>query len=121
MPGSFVGMLPNGPPDGRPGFGSQVSNWLGAPQSHSRMQCFCARFVSAAKTGFLKRPAKLATLATAPPASPFKKRRRCSVCSFVGHCPGAWLEEGSFIFYGIDKNSALVMSAHMRSRDASAG
>ena len=50
-PGIFVEMLPNGPPLGRPGLGSHVSNWLGAPQSQSRMQCFCAFFVSAAKTG----------------------------------------------------------------------
>ena len=50
-PGIFVGMLPKGPPLGRPGLGSQVSNWLGAPQSHSRMQCFRAFFVCAANNG----------------------------------------------------------------------
>ena len=50
-PGIFVGVLPNGPPPGRPGFGSQVSNWLGAPHSQRRMQRFSARFASSARAG----------------------------------------------------------------------
>ena len=58
-PGTAVGMLPNGPPMGRPGFGSQVSNWLGAPQSQSRMTFFSAFFAAAAKSGLVNRPVKL--------------------------------------------------------------
>ena len=74
-PGIFVGMLPNGPPLGRPGFGSHVSNWLGAPHSQRRMQCFCDFFVSAAKTGFWKRLVKLETVASVLPVKPLRKSR----------------------------------------------
>jgi len=56
-------MLPNGPPDGRPAFGSHVSNWLGAPHSQSRMTFFSAFFAAAAKIGFVNRPVKLVTAA----------------------------------------------------------
>ena len=43
----------------------KVAIRLGAPQSHKRMQCFCAYLVSAAKIGLWNRPVKLATLASA--------------------------------------------------------
>ena len=39
MPGTLVAMGRNGPPVGRPGFMSNVSNWLAPPFIHSRMQC----------------------------------------------------------------------------------
>jgi len=81
-------MLPNGPPLGRPGLGSQVSNWLGAPHNHSKMHSFCALRVSAAKTELWKSPEKLATAAAPPPTSPLRNNRRCSRCSSVRHCPG---------------------------------
>src|ERR1044071_2662129 len=76
-----VGMLPKGPPLGRPGFGSQVSNWLGAPHSHNKSTFFCAFRAASAKTGLVKSPLKLATAVTPEAANPLRNRRRCSRCS----------------------------------------
>ena len=46
-------------------------NWLGAPQSRSRMQCFCSRLVWAAKAGSENRPPQLINeKAPAPAANP---------------------------------------------------
>ena len=87
-PGIEVGMLPNGPLVGRPGFGSHVSNWLGAPHSHSSSTFFCAFCTASAKTGFVNKPVKLVTAAAPDAASPFKKRRRCSRCSSGVQEPG---------------------------------
>src|SRR6266568_596455 len=81
-------MLPKGPPLGRPGLGSHVSNWLGAPHNQSRMQCFCAFFVCAANTGLWNSPVKLDTLASTPPVNPLRKSRRCNRCSSGRHWPG---------------------------------
>ena len=62
-----VGESLNGPLVGRPGFGYHVSNWLGPPHNHSRMQCFWAFLVSSAKRGLWNSPVKLVALASAPP------------------------------------------------------
>lgn len=97
-PGIEVGILLNGPLLGRPGLGSQVSNWLGAPQSHSKMQCFWARFTDAAKAGLWKSPVKLATEATPVAVRPLRKRRRCSTCSSVRHCPIPGVVDSADIF-----------------------
>src|SRR5690242_18992822 len=75
-PGIDVGRLGYGPPLGRPGLGSHVSNWLGAPQSQSRMQRFCAFFVAEANAGFSNKPEKLVRVAMVPPVNPLRKRRR---------------------------------------------
>src|SRR4030095_4240916 len=87
-PGTEVGMLPNGPLLGRPGFGSQVSNWLGAPHSHSRITFFCAFSAAFAKAGLVKSPVKLVTAVAPVAASPFKNKRRCSRCSSGVQEPG---------------------------------
>ena len=58
-PGIFVGILLKGPPVGLPGFGSQVSNCDGPPQSQSSMQCFCLRLAISANAGTEKRPDQL--------------------------------------------------------------
>jgi hypothetical protein len=78
-PGSFVGMLRNGPAVGRPGFGSHVSNWLGAPQSQSRMQHFCVRFACCAKAGSENKPPQLINERAPAPATPWRNLRRCTV------------------------------------------
>ena len=39
-PGTAVGIARNGPPVGRPGFGSNVSSWLAPPASQSRITRF---------------------------------------------------------------------------------
>ena len=82
-------MLPNGPPDGRPGFGSQVSNWLGAPHSQRRMTFFSAFFAAAAKAGFVNKPLKLVTAAAPDAARPLRNSRRCSRCSLGVQQPGS--------------------------------
>jgi hypothetical protein len=93
---------------GRPGFGSQVSNWLGAPHSQSRMQRFCAFRASAANTGLWKRPEKLVTAAAVPPTRPLRKNRRCNRCSSTDIAPdsGSLDSEG---VHGVVRNSALVI------------
>ena len=48
------------PAAGVPGLGSQVSNWLGAPQSQRRMQCFCSFFACSANAGMENSPAEAA-------------------------------------------------------------
>src|SRR5215207_9229161 len=84
----LVEMLPNGPLLGRPGFGSQVSNWLGAPQSQSRMTFFCAFSAAFAKIGLVKRPVKLVTAVAPVAVRPFRKRRRWMRCSSGVQQPG---------------------------------
>src|SRR5258708_2472922 len=92
MPGTLVEIARNGPPESVPGLGSQVSNWLGAPVSQSRMQCFCSFLACSANAGNEKSPAQLPTEIAPAPASPLRNRRRCNVCSGVGHPPAARLE-----------------------------
>ena len=84
-----VGMLPNGPLEGRPGFGSHVSNWLGAPHSQSSKQRLCAFLAAAAKAAFSNNPEKLVTAAAVPPVNPFRNSRRCSRCSSTRQLPSA--------------------------------
>src|SRR3954471_4362178 len=91
-PSTFVLIARNGPPESVPGLGSQVSNWLGAPVSQRRMQCFCCFFASSAKAGSEKSPAQLATETAPVAASPLRNIRRWIVCSGVGHRPGGRLE-----------------------------
>ena len=76
LPGILVGMLLKGPPVVVPGLGSQVSNWLGPPQSQSRMQCFCFFFAISAKAGAPNKPAQLIE-EMAPAESPWRNLRRC--------------------------------------------
>src|SRR5439155_10863554 len=90
-PGIVVGMLPNGPPDGRPGFGSQVSNWLGAPHSQRRMTFFSAFLAAAAKSGLLNKPEKLVTAAAPDAARPLRNSRRWNRCSLGVQRPGVVL------------------------------
>ena len=75
VPGTFVGMLLKGPPVVVPGLGSQVSNWLGPPQSQRRIQCFCFFLAISAKAGAPKRPAKLID-EIAPAERPCRNLRR---------------------------------------------
>ncbi len=92
-PGMEVAMLPNGPLLGRPGLGSQVSNWLGPPHSQSRIIFFCDRRTVSANKGLEKSPWKLVTAVAPEAARPFRKRRRCRRCSsgtqHPGRCSGA--------------------------------
>ena len=74
-PGMAVGIDLKGPLVGVPGFGSHVSNWLGPPQSQSRMQRFCFRLAVSAKAGLEKRPDQL-KVEMAPAVIPSRKRRR---------------------------------------------
>ncbi len=103
-------MLPNGPPVGRPGFGSHVSNWLGAPQSQSRMQCFCAFFVSCGKDGIVKQPRE--TRRTAPARRPRALSEKAADAASARRC-GTGREarpDGSCVhLHGVVRNSALVM------------
>src|SRR5262245_1000664 len=70
-PGTEVAMARVGPCVSAPGLGSNVSNWLGPPAIHNRMQARFWRFSSLAKEGSGRtRPAP----ARAAPAS--RKRRR---------------------------------------------
>ena len=83
-------MLPNGPLDGRPGFGSHVSNWLGAPHSHNKIHRFPFFFTSSANAGELNNPAKLVTTDPSPAVpTPCRNLRRCRVCSSLRHSPGS--------------------------------
>src|SRR5882724_9278653 len=91
-PGTFVEIARKGPPESVPGLGSHVSNWLGAPVNHSRMQCFCSLLACSANVGTENNPAQLPTEIAPAPASPLRNMRRCSVCSGVGHSPAACLD-----------------------------
>src|SRR6185503_13122404 len=101
-------MLPKGPPLGRPGLGSHVSNWLGAPHNQSRMQCFRAFFVSAANNGLWNSPVKLDTVARTPPVNPLRKSRRCNRCSSGWHSPGGM--EGNYV---LPKTTSRLTSTSM--------
>src|SRR4029450_4537452 len=87
-PGIEVGMLPNGPLLGRPGFGSQVSNWLGAPHSQSRITFFCGFSAALVNTGCVNSPVKLVIAAPPEAVRPFKNKRRCKRCSSGVQEPG---------------------------------
>src|SRR5436190_16010374 len=87
-PGIDVGILPNGPLVGRPGLGSQVSNWLGAPQRKSRRTFLSAFRAASAKAWLVNKPPKLATAVAPDAANPLRKRRRCTRCSSGVQRPG---------------------------------
>ena len=78
-PGTDVGIDKCGPPVGIPGFGSQVSNWLGPPLIQSRITCFCrcaARSAFSAANRFPNPPNAI------PPAmAPRSSTRRETTCS----------------------------------------
>ncbi len=77
MPGIDVGIEPNGPPEGRPGLESQVSNWLGAPHNQRSMQRLPRLRAESANAGTLNKLRKLATDA-APAMLPCRNNRRCN-------------------------------------------
>ena len=76
-PGSFVGIERNGPALIRPGLGSHVSNWLGAPQSHKRMHRLAVRLACWAKAGSEKSPAQLPSDTVPAAPRPVRNFRRC--------------------------------------------
>ena len=76
MPGILVGILLKGPPVGLPGFGSQVSNWLGPPHNHRRIQCFCFFLAVAENAGFEKSPDQL-KVERAPALNPSRNLLLC--------------------------------------------
>src|SRR5579862_3001639 len=114
VPGTLVVIARNGPPVGRPGLGSHVSNWLGAPHNHKSMQCFCFFLASSANAGSEKSPAKLESDTAPAPASPFRNMRRCSVCSGGEQWPVARLDFLSLMVYLLCNCTAGFQPASFR-------
>ena len=82
-PGTDVGMARNGPPVAVPGFGSQLSSCERPPARLMTIIRFCARVISAATAGAVKKPKFGMTAAAPAPASVWKKRRRLTMWSNV--------------------------------------
>ena len=82
-PGTEVGMAANGPPVGRPGFGSHVSNWLAPPASQSRMTLLPLALSVSFSAGLAKECTAPMPLAARPVPAPSvrRKARRLTSCS----------------------------------------